>query len=137
MNIKDVKISLSHVGVTTEKEHTAHYMLRAAITYNETSKPKRLYLDLPEHILITKKMYQGYMICQTFFVLLIDGTYNIFDADGNYKTSLLKSDVGQCVGVDIDYFTCLVDKTVTGYDINGKSIGSRELTPEELADLTK
>lgn len=137
MNILDVKINYSRLGVHTETKNTAVYMLRATITYEDSPKPKKLYIKLPQGFLNTKKMYEGCIICQTFFVLDVNGSHNIYDADGKYQTSLLKSDVGPCVDVTENYFFCLLGKTITGYDVNGKSIGSQELTPEELADYTK
>ena len=135
MTIKDVKVKLSKVGVNKPGEpRKVLYMPIATITYNETDEPYSLLLG---GSFVKKSYYKGFIICKTFFVGITEDEYLLYDEKCEYMAAVLVETVGKAIQANEGFFVCLKDHTIYGINAKGAIIASKELTDEELTNLTK
>ena len=133
MKIESVEVGKTKIGIhSMNPEGVANknvYYCRVVISYEEVKKKKINYLFDVEY-----KTYRGVLICSDFFVVGTTTEYRIYDENGTFITSI-PVDSGRPVGVQADAFVLLKGCTITGYGKDGKAIGSRELSPEDLKKL--
>ena len=133
MTIKNVKVTMSKVGVHTHNEpRKVMYLPLATITYNESEKTHKHYLDGK---LVKKDYFKGFIIGKTYFAGITENEYLIYDEVGERTGSVTMEAVGKVIQANEDYFVCLKEKTIYGIDAKGTITASRELTDEELERL--
>ena len=133
MTIKNVKVTMSKVGVNTpSKPRKVVYMPLATITYNETKKTHTQFLDGE---FVKKDHFKGFVIGKTYFAGITENEYLIYDEMGERTGSVTIEAVGKVIQADENHFVCLKEKTIYGIDAKGAILASRELTDEELEGL--
>lgn len=133
MTIKNVKVTMSKVGVNTPgKPRKVVYMPLATITYNETKKTHTHFLDGE---FVKKDHFKGFVIGKTYFAGITENEYLIYDEMGERTGSVTIEAVGKVIQADENHFVCLKEKTIYGIDAKGTILASRELTDEELEGL--
>ncbi len=133
MTIKDVKVTMSKVGIHTHgNPRKVVYMPLATITYNETKKTHTHFLDGE---FVKKDHFKGFIIGKTYFAGITENEYLIYDEVGERTASVTMEAVGKVIQANEDHFICLKGKTIYGIDAKGTIIASRELKDEELERL--
>ena len=133
MEIESVKVGKTRIGMHYSNPEGAVnknvYYCRVEISYIGIKKKKTCYL-----FDVLYSIYQGTLSCRDFFVIGTNKEYRIYNDAGEFITSL-PVNMGRPVGVQTDAFVLLKGSTITGYGKDGKAIGSKELSPEELKQL--
>lgn len=141
MEIKDVKVWFSQFGVsspTMPKRKVCH-IPTAKITYTDKKiKAKQISLLDSGAIggfgccTLTKKNYIGTGWGRSFFCVFSIKQILVFDAEGNFKSSLNANETGWIISVCDDSFYCLRNgKILSGYTKDGALMFKREFTEEE------
>lgn len=134
--IKSVKLKFSRIGINVpDRPRKVIYFPEITITYTNPEK-KAIQKSIPELFGRFKNSdYLGYASCAEFLVLIFKSEWEIVSMEG--KLLLSMPPCGQIIAVQDDYFIVKNDNTLTGYNKEGKNIGSRELTAEEIEELNK
>lgn len=134
--MKDVKVTMSRIGITSANvQHHVAYMPMVTITYVDP-KRKRLRGCIQGRIGRFKKSdYLEVVLCGEFFVAIFKTEWCIISPECQLLASM--SPCGQIIAVAEDHFIVRTGETITGYDCEGKSVGSRKLTSEELQELNQ
>ena len=127
---KSVKCKMNRIGVNGPGVHEVLYFPDVTIDYKDSER-KTLRAGISELFGRFKKSdYQGIAVCGDFFVLVFKGEWEIISSEGKLLKSI--TPCGKIVGVDESYFVVRNDDMITGYDKDGKNVGSRKLTAEEI-----
>jgi len=132
MKIKNVKVTMSYVGLTAgDTPRQVSYMPLAKISYVEKEyRSKTVLLD--ETLVPDKKYFKGWIIGVSYFAGITKDSCQIYDENGNRTGTVSIEEFGKPIQANEDNFICLKGKTVSWIAKNGECVGSRELTVEEL-----
>lgn len=134
MTIKDVKVTMSRIGITSsDTPRKIMYMPIAKISYNESKKSFTKFLD---GTFVKKDHFQGYIIGKAYFVGITKDEYLIYNEVGERIGSVKIETVGRPIEAHEEYFVCLKDKTISGINPKGEIIATKELSDNELKNLT-
>ena len=132
--IKNAKVVFSEIGFNMPNvSRKKSFVVYLEISHVE--KRKKTEVSLSEDLL-TKKEKWPIIICEKFVAVLQNSKYRIFDEEGK-ETGSVSREEGIPISADADCFVLLKGRTITGYNINGESVGSRELTDEEYQQFHK
>lgn len=123
MTIKDVKVTMSRIGITSSVK----------ITYNESNTSLTKFLN---GTFVKKDYFQEFIIGKTYFVGITKDEYLIYNVVGERIGSVKIETVGRPIEAHEEYFVCLKDKTISGINPKGEVIATKELSDEELNNLT-
>jgi len=130
---KSVKCEMKRIGVNVPGVHETLYFPGVTIDYKDPER-KTLRTGISELFGRFKKSdYQGIAVCGDFFVLVFKGEWEIISSEGKLLKSIPPS--GNIVGANESYFVVRNDDMITGYDKDGKNVGSRKLTAEEIMKI--
>lgn len=135
MKIKNVKVTMSYVGLTAgDTPRQVAYMPLAKISYVEKEhRSKTVHLD--ETLVPDKKYFKGWIIGVSYFAGITKDSCQIYDENGNRTGTVSIEEFGKPIQANEDDFICLKGKTVSWIAKNGECVGSRELTVEELKSV--
>lgn len=132
MKIKNVKVTMSYVGLTAgDTPRQVSYMPLARISYVEKEHHSKTVL-LDETLVPDKKYFKGWIIGVSYFAGITKDSCQIYDENGNRTGTVSIEEFGKPIQANEDNFICLKGKTVSWIAKNGECVGSRELTVEEL-----
>ena len=132
MKIKNVKVTMSYVGLTAgDTPRQVSYMPLAKISYVEKEHRSKTVL-LDETLVPDKKYFKGWIIGVSYFAGITKDSCQIYDENGNRTGTVSIEEFGKPIQANEDNFICLKGKTVSWIAKNGECVGSRELTVEEL-----
>ena len=136
-NIKSVKVRMSRIGVHGVEINKVVYVPSVDITYTDTNKKKlSIFAPVSEgNKGLKRKDFHGVVVCGDFFVILFTNEWEILSEDCKLLTTM--KPCGTPIQADEDEFIVRDGNVITWYDKNGKNVGSRELTADELEDLDK
>ena len=109
------------------------YIPRVSMQIEGRKTAKSGYLDVER---FSKKDYKGIGLLEEFIVIVTTTEYITVGEDCAEHKALKIADTGKIVGGQKEGFICLKGKTVNLYNIEGEILGSRELTDEELKQLS-
>lgn len=133
--IKNVKVSMSRIGLHGVNINKVVYMPSVDITYMD-SKKKKLSMFAPVsegNRGLRREDYHGVVICGDFFVILFTNEWEILSDDCKLLATM--KPCGTPIQAEEDDFIVRDGNIITGYNKKGESIGSRELTAEEIETL--
>lgn len=133
--VKEIKLTMSRIGVHAGVTNKVVYVPDIKITFEDPKCPPKRFYMMNLAGKFKKADYLGYVICEEFFVLIFKQEWEIISSKGELVTSM--QPCGQIIGVEPDYFAVKEGNMLVGYDGKGKIIGSRELTEEEIAELSE
>lgn len=135
--IKDVKVHMSRIGVHTASYNSVVYVPAVDISYMDPSKKKfSSFAPISDgNRGLKKKDYHGSIVCGDFFVLLFTNEWEIISSDNKLLCAM--KPCGTPIQADENDFIVREGNIITGFDKNGKIIGSRELTADEIEYLDK
>lgn len=146
MEIKDIKVWFSQFGITSSSmpKRKVCYIPMAKITYTDKKiKAKEISLldcgviGAFDSCTLTKKNYLGTVCGESFFCVISKKQILVYDAEGNFKSSLNSKETGLIISVEEDSFLCLKNgKTLSGYTKDGVLIRKREFTEEESREFS-
>ena len=137
MKIKNVKVTMSYVGLTAgDTPRQVAYMPLAKISYVEKEHRSKTVL-LDETLVPDKKYFKGWIIGVSYFAGITKDSCQIYDENGNRTGTVSIEEFGKPIQANEDNFICLKGKTVSWIAKNGECVGSRELTVEELKSVTE
>lgn len=129
MKLKDVKINFMNLGVTRpNKPRRKVAMCYAEITSINNEKITK------EISVVTKKEYRGRLICEDFFVIVTKSNYIICNDKGEV-IKYLPTTIGEPIACNPNHFICRKGNIIIGINKLGESIGSRELTEDEIQNI--
>ncbi len=135
MKIKNVKVTMSYVGLTAgDTPRQVSYMPLARISYVEKEYHSKTVL-LDETLVPDKKYFKGWIIGVSYFAEITKDSCQIYDENGNRTGTVSIEEFGKPIQANEDNFICLKGKTVSWIAKNGECVGSRELTVEELKSV--
>lgn len=135
MKIKNVKVTMSYVGLTAgDTPRQVAYMPLAKISYVEKEHRSKTVL-LDETLVPDKKYFKGWIIGVSYFAGITKDSCQIYDENGNRTGTVSIEEFGKPIQANEDNFICLKGKTVSWIAKNGECVGSRELTVEELKSV--
>jgi hypothetical protein len=135
MKIKNVKVTMSYVGLTAgDTPRQVSYMPLAKISYVEKEHRSKTVL-LDETLVPDKKYFKGWIIGVSYFAGITKDSCQIYDENGNRTGTVSIEEFGKPIQANEDNFICLKGKTVSWIAKNGECVGSRELTVEELKSV--
>lgn len=135
MKIKNVKVTMSYVGLTAgDTPRQVAYMPLAKISYVEKEHRSKTVL-LDETLVPDKKYFKGWIIGVSYFAGITKDSCQIYDENGNRTGTVSIEEFGKPIQANEDDFICLKGKTVSWIAKNGECVGSRELTVEELKSV--
>lgn len=135
MKIKNVKVTMSYVGLTAgDTPRQVAYMPLARISYVEKEHRSKTVL-LDETLVPDKKYFKGWIIGVSYFAGITKDSCQIYDENGNRTGTVSIEEFGKPIQANEDNFICLKGKTVSWIAKNGECVGSRELTVEELKSV--
>lgn len=137
VTIKNVKVTMSRIGVHTGNFNKNVYLPAVDITYTDPNREKlATFIFVSDGNLgLKKKDYHGVVVCGDFFVILFTNEWEIRSDD--CKLLCTMKPCGTPIQADINDFIVREGNVITGYDKNGNNIGSRELTNDELDYLDR
>ena len=133
--IKDVQARMSQIGISTSNstKRKVMYMPSVTVEYEDFEK-KPCHAYIGELLGKFKKSdFLGSVICGEFFVLIFKLEWEIISPECKLIASMPPS--GEIIAVKENHFIVRNNNIITGYDIEGKNVGSRELTAEEMNTL--
>lgn len=133
--IKDVKVEMMQFGVnanTLPKRVTVCFP-QVTVSYMDSGKADRIVFLDELSGRFKKSDYRGKVVCGEFFVLIFKAEWEIISPDGRLLASM--QPCGDVIAADEDHFIVRNGRVITAYDIEGKDVGSRELTDEEIKQL--
>ena len=136
-NIKSVNVRMSRIGFHGVEINKVVYVPSVDITYTDTNK-KKLSIFAPVsdgNKGLKRKDFHGVVVCGDFFVILFTNEWEILSEDCKLLATM--KPCGTPIQADEDEFIVREGNIITGYDKNGKNVGSRELTAEEIEYLDK
>lgn len=136
MVLKNVKVTMSRLGVHTMEGNTTVYMPLANIEYMELGKKKKT-VHLDGKMVSDKKYFKGWILGSSYFVGVTVESYQIYDEDGNRTGISSIEEFGEPIQANEDDFICLKGRIASLIGINGKCKKSRALTNEEYESITK
>ena len=137
MKIKNVKVTMSYVGLTAgDTPRQVAYMPLAKISYVEKEHRSKTVL-LDETLVPDKKYFKGWIIGVSYFAGITKDSCQIYDENGNRTGTVSIEEFGKPIQANEDNFICLKGKTVSWIAKNGECVGSRELTDEEFKSVTE
>lgn len=104
MALKNVKVTMSRLGVHTMEGNTTVYMPLANIEYMKLGK-KTVHLD--GKMVSDKKYFKGWILGSSYFVGVTADSYQIYDEDGNRTETSSIEEFGQPIQANEDDFICL------------------------------
>ena len=133
MKLKDVKINFMNLGVTRpDKPRRKVAMCYAEITSINNEKITK------EITVVPKKEYRGRLICEDFIVttaqLNMQMNYIICNDKGEV-IKYLPTTIGEPIACNPNHFICRKGNIIIGINKLGESIGSRELTEDEIQNI--
>lgn len=137
VTIKNVKVTMSRIGVHSGNINKIVYLPSVDITYTDLNK-KRLRAFAPLSKAnggLKRKDYHGLLICGSFFVLLLTNEWEILSDECKLLATM--KPCGTPVEAGIDFFAIREGNSITAYNKNADKLESRELTAEEAAMLAK
>ena len=135
MKIKNVKVTMSYVGLTAgDTPRQVAYMPLAKISYVEKEHRSKTVL-LDETLVPDKKYFKGWIIGVSYFAGITKDSCQIYDENGNRTGTVSIEEFGKPIQANEDNCICLKGKTVSWIAKNGECVGSRELTVEELKSV--
>ena len=136
MKIKNVKVTMSYVGLTAgDTPREVSYMPLARISYVEKEHHSKTVL-LDETLVPDKKYFKGWIIGVSYFAGITKDSCQIYDENGNRTGTVSIEEFGKPIQANDDDFICLKGRLASLIDRNGKRIGGRELTDEEYKAFT-
>ena len=137
MKIKNVKVTMSYVGLTAgDTPRQVAYMPLAKISYVEKEHRSKTVL-LDETLVPDKKYFKGWIIGVSYFAGITKDSCQIYDENGNRTGTVCIEEFGKPIQANEDNFICLKGKIVSLIAKNGECIRSRELTDEEFKSVTE
>lgn len=135
--IKNVKVQMSRLGLHSDKlpKPKVMYVPSVTVTYEDSGKKARSTYINELFGRFKKSDYIGKVICGEFFVLIFKTEWDIISPECRLMATMPLC--GEIIGADEDNFIVRTGNIITGYNIEGHSIGSRELTAEEIQSLDK
>ena len=134
MALKNVKVTMSRLGVHTMEGNTTVYMPLVNIEYMKLGK-KTVHLD--GKMVSDMKYFKGWILSSSYFVGVTADSYRIHDEDGNRTGTSSIEEFGEPIQANEDDFICLKGRIASLIGINGKCKKSRALTNEEYESITK
>jgi DNA/RNA endonuclease YhcR with UshA esterase domain len=136
MTIKNVKITMSRIGITSANSQKATYMPIAKIDYIEKeNKSQTIHLD--DAFIPDKKYFKGVIIGSSYFIGITKDSYQIYDKNGNRTGTANIEQFGNPIQTNEDDFVCLKGKIASLIGSDGECKKSRELTNEEYKAITQ
>ncbi|MCR4995631.1 MAG: hypothetical protein K6A32_09725 [Bacteroidales bacterium] len=137
MKIKNVKVTMSRIGITSLKEpRKVVYMPLAKIDYMEKECSSQT-VNLDQAFLPDKKYFKGWIIGLSYFVGITKDSYQIYDENGIRTGTASIEKYGQPIQVNEDDFVCLKGKTASWINRNGECDCSRELTDDDYRNVAE
>lgn len=136
MALKNVKVTISRLGVHTMEGNTTVYMPLANIEYMELGEKKKT-VHLDGKMVSDKKYFKGWILGSSYFVGVTADPYQIYDEDGNRTGTSSIEEFGEPIQANEDDFICLKGRIASLIGINGKCKKSRALTNEKYESITK
>ena len=136
--IKDVKVVMSRIGVTTSNtpKRNVSYVPMITVTFEnpEMQKSDCMISDLWGKY--RKSDYLGCVLCQTFFVLVFKQEWAIVAPDGKLLHTMQPTGQIYQLTPDVreDYFIVREGHAWIGYNETGEVVASREMDAEEAAE---
>ena len=136
MKIKNVKVTMSRVGINTmNAPRRVVYMPLAKIDYMEKEQRSQM-VHLDQAFISDKKYFRGWIIGLSYFVGITRDSYQIYDENGLRTGTARIEEFGHPIQANEDDFICLKGKMASMIARNGECVISRELTDEEYKSVT-
>lgn len=135
MALKNVKVTMSRIGVHTMEGSSTVYMPLAKIEYMEPEKKKKT-VHLDGKMMSDKKYFKGWILGMSYFVGVTADAYQIYDEDGNRTGTASVEEYGRPIQANEDDFICLKERRISWIGIDGLCTKSRELTDEEYESIS-
>lgn len=134
--IKSVDVKMSRLGLNVPgQKRKVVYLPIVTINY-EDARIGSVQADTGKLFGRFKKSdYQGEVVSKDFFVLVFKSEWVFFSSEGKLIVAI--PPCGQIVGVDERCVVVRNGDEIIGYDKEGKNVGSRQLTTEEIARLNE
>lgn len=134
--IKSVDVRMSRLGLNVPGQKRKVVYLPIVTINNEDAQKESVQADTGKLFGRFKKSdYQGKAISKDFFVLVFKSEWEFFSSEGELIVSI--PPCGQIVGVDEHCVVVRNGDEIAGYDKEGKNVGSRQLTTEEIEMLNE
>lgn len=137
MKIKNVKVTMSRIGINTmDAPRKVVYLPIAKIDYMEEGQHSQT-VHLDKELIPDKKYFKGWIIGLSYFVGITKDSYQIYDENGIRTGTASIEEFGQPIQVNEDDFICLKGRMASWIAKNGECVKSRELTEEEYKSVTE
>lgn len=135
VTIKNVKVTMSRIGVHSGDFNKNVYLPAVDITYVDPSRKNlSIFAPLSEANSGPKRNdYHGVVICGSYFILLLTNEWEILSDECKLLATMKPS--GTPIEAGIDFFSVREGNSIITYNKNAEKLGSRELTTEEIIEL--
>lgn len=136
MKFVDMEIKFSKIGPNNlaRHHHGNIYVPVIVITFAEPARQKRV----PLSTLITdKSAVKNVLAGGSFYSILLDDNYMIYDSEGHLWGSVSSTHYGRCINITDDRLYLLKGRTMTTVSNKAEIVCTHRLSDKELSDLKR